>query len=48
MLISFDIYMERSPMDKNYKALELDKILELVAAETTCEDAAELARSFFI
>ena len=32
-------------MDKNYKALELDKILELVAAETTCEDAAELARA---
>ena len=31
-------------MDKNYRALELDKILELVAAETTCEDAADLAR----
>ncbi len=32
-------------MDKNYKALELDKILEMVAQETTCEDAAELARN---
>ncbi len=32
-------------MDKNYKALELDKILEMVAAETTCDDGAQLARS---
>ncbi|WP_369298113.1 endonuclease MutS2 [uncultured Neglectibacter sp.] len=32
-------------MDKNYRALELDKILEMVANETTCEDAAEQARS---
>lgn len=32
-------------MEKNYRALELDKILEMVAQETTCEDAAELARS---
>jgi len=32
-------------MDKNYRALELDKILELVAKETTCEDGAALARS---
>ncbi len=32
-------------MDKNYKALELDKILEMVAKETTCEDAAEQARA---
>lgn len=32
-------------MDKNYKALELDKILEMVAAETTCDDAAEMARA---
>lgn len=31
-------------MDKNYKALELDKILEMVALETTCDDAAALAR----
>lgn len=31
-------------MDKNYRALELDKILEMVANETTCEDAAEQAR----
>ena len=31
-------------MDKNYRALELDKILELVAKECTCEDAAALAR----
>jgi len=32
-------------MDKNYRALELDKILEMVAKETTCEDGAVLARS---
>lgn len=32
-------------MDRNYAALELDKILEMVAQEATCEDAAELARS---
>lgn len=32
-------------MDKNYRALELDKILEMVAKETTCEDGAALARS---
>lgn len=32
-------------MDKNYRALELDKILELVANETTCDDAAEAVRS---
>ena len=32
-------------MNKNYKALELDKILDLVASETTCDDAVELARS---
>lgn len=31
-------------MDKNYRALELDKILEMVANETTGEDAAEQAR----
>ena len=31
-------------MDKNYRALELDKILEMVAKEATCPDAAELAR----
>ncbi len=31
-------------MDKHYRALELDKIFELVAKETTCEDAADLAR----
>lgn len=31
-------------MDKNYQALELDKILELVARETTCDDAAAMAR----
>lgn len=30
-------------MDKNYRALELDKILNMVAQETTCEDAAGLA-----
>ena len=32
-------------MDKNYRALELDKILETVAKEATCPDAAELARA---
>ncbi len=32
-------------MDKNYRALELDKILEMVAKETTCEDGAEMARA---
>ena len=31
-------------MNRHYKALELDKILELLAAETTCADAATLAR----
>ena len=32
-------------MDRNYKALELDKILDMVAAETTCSDAAEMVRA---
>ncbi len=32
-------------MNKNYRALELDKILDMVAAETTCDDAADLARA---
>ena len=32
-------------MNKNYRALELDKILDLVAGETTCDDAAEAVRS---
>ncbi len=32
-------------MDKNYRALELDKVLEMVAKEATCEDGAALARS---
>ncbi len=32
-------------MNKNYKALELDKILDIVASETTCDDAAEAVRS---
>ena len=31
-------------MDRNHKALELDKILEMVAAETACDDAAEIVR----
>ncbi|WP_322172632.1 endonuclease MutS2 [Acutalibacter caecimuris] len=31
-------------MNRNYRALELDKILEMVAAETACEDAAEAVR----
>ena len=31
-------------MNRNYTALELDKVLELLAAETTCADAAALAR----
>lgn len=30
-------------MDKNYRALELDKILEMVAKECTCPDAEERA-----
>ena len=33
----------RKTMDKNYRALELDKILEMLAQETTCADAAEKA-----
>lgn len=37
--------MEREHMDKNYRALELDKVLEMVAKETTCEDGAALARA---
>ncbi len=32
-------------MNKHYKALELDKVLELLAAQTACEDTAELART---
>ena len=32
-------------MDKNYRALELDKILEMVAGEASCPDGAELARA---
>ena len=28
---------------KHYHALELDKILKMLAAETACDDAAELA-----
>lgn len=31
-------------MDRNHKALELDKILEMLARETTCDDAALLAQ----
>ncbi len=31
-------------MNKHYKALELDKVLELLASHTTCDDAAHLAR----
>ena len=31
-------------MDKHTKALELDKILEMVAAEASSEDGAQLAR----
>ena len=30
-------------MNKNYEALELDKILQMLANETSCEDARELA-----
>lgn len=30
-------------MDKHYKALELEKILELLAAHTTCDDARQAA-----
>ncbi len=32
-------------MNKHYRALELDKVLELLAAQATCEDAAEAARA---
>lgn len=32
-------------MNRNYKVLELDKILELLAGETGCEDAAAVART---
>ncbi len=32
-------------MNKHYRALELDKVLELLAAQTVCEDAAALARA---
>ena len=32
-------------MNRNHISLELDKVLELLAAETTCADAQELARS---
>ena len=31
-------------MNKHYQALELDKVLELLAAQTTCDDAAQAAR----
>lgn len=31
-------------MDRNYRVLELDKILELLSKETSCEQAASLAR----
>ncbi len=32
-------------MERDYHALELDKILDMLAAETCCEDAAQLALS---
>lgn len=32
-------------MNKHYRALELDKVLELLAAQASCEDAAEAARA---
>ena len=32
-------------MNRDHKSLELDKILALLAEETTCDDAAELALS---
>ena len=31
-------------MNRHYKALELDKILDLLAGETGCADAAAMAR----
>ncbi len=31
-------------MNKHWRALELDKVLEMLAAETACDDAAQLAR----
>ena len=32
-------------MNKHHRALELDKILELLAAQAVCADTAEAARS---
>ena len=32
-------------MNKHYRALELDKVLDLLAAHATCDDAAEAARA---
>lgn len=32
-------------MNKHYRALELDKVLELLAAQATCADTADLARA---
>lgn len=31
-------------MDKNYETLELDKVLDMLRAETSCDDAAQLAK----
>lgn len=31
-------------MNRDYRSLELDKVLEMLAGETGCEDAALLAR----
>lgn len=33
-------------MNRHYKALELDKILDLLAGETGCADAAAMARGW--
>ena len=30
-------------MEKNYETLELDKVLEMLKSETSCDDAAEMA-----
>ena len=30
-------------MEKNYETLELDKVLEMLKNETSCDDAAEMA-----
>lgn len=40
-----DFIMSERTMQKHERALELDKILNLLAQETACDDAAKLAVS---